>query len=350
MWTETGIRAILRPMDTKTHPFERAGLGTAPFRCVSVRTNWFTVPGCPEASKPGGSCQYCGTGILYEFVIKSADGREFVVGSDCVRRTGAQVEGFREQRLQLARTQRATKRQERYTERRARWEAEAAAKLPEFDASYPGLRDKLAAESTLEGGDPFLKDLHRKLIGWGGLSEKQVAAAESVFARRAREAAAQPLPDFTGRAQITGTVLSLKEVEYPAWPPRTVLKMLVQHADGWKVFGTVPAGVGSRRAQGQDRDVLRAHRALEGRQQVRFLLAADQGRCRRAAGGRVNGNQKRPAPDTDTDVFLRASELYQQHRRTLGVWASIDETAKQIQTSSATVARILGFKAPGEQS
>jgi hypothetical protein len=222
------------------HPFEKAGLGSAPFRCTAVTTNWFSPPGFPEAAKPGGSCDYCGTGILYEFHIGGADGRKFKVGSDCVHKTGAEGQGFREQRLQLARSQRATKRQERYTERRARWEAEAAAKLPDFDATYPGIRDKLAAESVLEGGNAFLKDLYRKLIGWGSLSEAQVKAANNVFERRARDDAAKPLPDFTGRAQVTGTVRSLKTVSYPGWPPRTVLKMLVQHADGWKVYGTVP--------------------------------------------------------------------------------------------------------------
>lgn len=227
-----------------THPFEKAGLGTAPFRCTAVTTNWFTVPGCPEASKPGGSCDYCGTGILYEFHIVGGDGSTFKVGSDCVRKTGAEVQGFREQRLQLARTQRATKRQERYTERRARWEAEADAKLPAFDAQYPGIRDQLAAESVLEGGNAFLKDLYRKLIGWGQLSEAQVNAAKAVFERRARDDAAKPLPEFTGRVQITGTVRKLKTVVYDSYSrygaPRTSLKMLVQHGDGWKVYGTVP--------------------------------------------------------------------------------------------------------------
>lgn len=69
------------------HAFELAGLGKAPFRCVGARENWFTIPGCPEATKPGGTCDYCSTGIAYEYVIRSADGREFVVGCDCVLKT-----------------------------------------------------------------------------------------------------------------------------------------------------------------------------------------------------------------------------------------------------------------------
>lgn len=67
----------------KVHPFEIAGLGAAPFRCVGVhqrRTN---------TGQPGGACAYCGTGILDCFEIVSRDGKRFIVGCDCVTRTYA---------------------------------------------------------------------------------------------------------------------------------------------------------------------------------------------------------------------------------------------------------------------
>lgn len=70
----------------KLHPFEKAGLGQAPFRLIGVTQNWFTVPGVPEATKPGSSCDYCGTGIAYEFWIVSADGKKHKVGCDCILR------------------------------------------------------------------------------------------------------------------------------------------------------------------------------------------------------------------------------------------------------------------------
>lgn len=218
-------------MTDTAHPFTRAGLGQAPFRCKAVRTNWFSPPGFPEAAKPGGSCQYCGTGILYEFVIQSADGREFVVGSDCVRRTGAVVQGFREERLKLARHQRATKRLDRYTERTARWQAEAALKLPEFDATHPGLREQLAASA-----DPFLQDLHRKLIGWGSLSEKQVVAAQNTFARQAEREADKARSQFFGavkeRLHVKATILAVRAHEFYGYPPRTNYWHLMRTPDG----------------------------------------------------------------------------------------------------------------------
>lgn len=73
--------------DAGKHIFERAGLGKAPFRCVgSFELKWQACPGAPI--QPGGSCDYCSQGIMYAYAIKSADGRRFKVGCDCVMRTG----------------------------------------------------------------------------------------------------------------------------------------------------------------------------------------------------------------------------------------------------------------------
>jgi hypothetical protein len=70
-----------------THAFEKAGLGLYPFHCDGFTKNVYTShPGAPE--QPGGSCDYCGTGIMLEFHIVSKDGRRFKVGSDCVCKTG----------------------------------------------------------------------------------------------------------------------------------------------------------------------------------------------------------------------------------------------------------------------
>jgi hypothetical protein len=38
--------------------------------------------------QPGTSCDYCGTAITNVFHIKSADGKAFKVGCDCVEKTG----------------------------------------------------------------------------------------------------------------------------------------------------------------------------------------------------------------------------------------------------------------------
>jgi len=65
------------------HVFERAGLGKAPFQFVGMNKNAYQAcPGAPM--QPGGTCDYCGASIMFEFFIRSADGKTFKVGSDCV--------------------------------------------------------------------------------------------------------------------------------------------------------------------------------------------------------------------------------------------------------------------------
>lgn len=75
------------------HPFERAGLGLAPFRLsyveerrgpirTQIEPGIFVEVGAP--GQPMGTCDYCGQGIAICCGIESADGRRFIVGSDCV--------------------------------------------------------------------------------------------------------------------------------------------------------------------------------------------------------------------------------------------------------------------------
>ena len=79
------------------HPFEKAGLGLAPFRFVDFyvkrgpikienRDGTTTQVGAP--GQPMGTCQYCYQGIANICVIESADGRRSEVGCDCVKKVG----------------------------------------------------------------------------------------------------------------------------------------------------------------------------------------------------------------------------------------------------------------------
>lgn len=67
---------------TTIHPFERSGLGKAPFQFVGQSENVYSP--APGIQQPGGTCDHCGTGIRYEFHIQSADGRVSKVGCDCI--------------------------------------------------------------------------------------------------------------------------------------------------------------------------------------------------------------------------------------------------------------------------
>lgn len=69
------------------HPFEKAGLGKAPFRLVGCEER--SVPaGLNGETRAGSSCDYCSTAIRDCYLIESADGKRFKVGCDCVRKLG----------------------------------------------------------------------------------------------------------------------------------------------------------------------------------------------------------------------------------------------------------------------
>ena len=94
------IHTFLEPL--VTHPFERAGLGVAPFRCVGVEyrvgpirsvMDFGNGPVQVEVGAPGqpmGSCKYCGQGIAECCIIQDVNGKRFIVGNVCVRKAAAE--------------------------------------------------------------------------------------------------------------------------------------------------------------------------------------------------------------------------------------------------------------------
>lgn len=91
------MRTIEAPTDnlagTTIHKFEAAGLGKAPytFLGVQVKVGPITMPDGGQVGSPGqpmGTCNFCGTGIRDCFYLRSADGREFYVGCDCIKKVG----------------------------------------------------------------------------------------------------------------------------------------------------------------------------------------------------------------------------------------------------------------------
>jgi hypothetical protein len=174
------------------HPFEKAGLGLAPFRCVGVYKNAYQA--CPGAPlQPGGSCDFCGTGIMYEYKILSSDGKGFKVGCDCVMRTGGEgaVAGMRSERLKMERDVRRARRDAKYTERRATHEQGRIAALEARKAEFVRTEPALAAalEALPDSGNEFLVKMRDAVRHWGSLTEGQLRAAKSSIARDAsREA------------------------------------------------------------------------------------------------------------------------------------------------------------------
>lgn len=114
--------------DQIQHAFEVAGLGVAPFICVG--STEMVHDNGDGTTKAGGSCDFCGTGIRTACIIKSADGRQFKVGTDCVKKTGD--EGL----INMT--------------RRAKREAKAAAQRAVFEAELQTQRDRNGGKTDWE--------------------------------------------------------------------------------------------------------------------------------------------------------------------------------------------------------
>jgi len=83
-----------------THAFEEAGLGRAPFRFLGCRDTSAGADangmvrssvggsGVETWTKPGGSCEFCGTYIVIFCMIQDADGKRFHVGTSCAGKSG----------------------------------------------------------------------------------------------------------------------------------------------------------------------------------------------------------------------------------------------------------------------
>lgn len=153
---------------SKVHPFERAGLGMAPFRFVGhFVSKYQACPGAPI--QPGSSCDYCGTGIMDVFRIRSTDGKEFKVGCDCVRRTYAQFDGtippeFRKAIAEMERQKREVKRQ-------AKWEKAVAQRKETLAAlqAQPALfADQPHPTPSMANAGKTLRDYYLYCLEHGG--------------------------------------------------------------------------------------------------------------------------------------------------------------------------------------
>lgn len=175
----------------KVHPWERAGLGKAPYRVVGTyESKYQACHGAPI--QPGTSCDYCGQGIMYVCAIRSADGKEFKVGCDCVGRVYQECAGTDAERAMRAIWDKA--REPMRKAERARRQARAAAQA---DAAAAQLADEDVREILAAEPHPTLHMANRgaTLLGWceyvlehGGAAGKvRVAKAIAAAVKRAKD-------------------------------------------------------------------------------------------------------------------------------------------------------------------
>lgn len=219
------------------HPWQALGLGLAPFRCVAVTVKKYQAcHGAPIL--PGGTCDACGMGIMYVYAIVSADGKNFGVGCDCVRKTGwdpDMVRRTKELRRELARAERAAAREAGIEEKRAANRAARAAAVAEMHAANPGLAAALGTDH------PIVRDISERAAHWP-LSERQIALVLRIAADVAERATETLVPAPTGRVKVSGKVVSVKasEGDYGTQYRMTV-KVRTPEGGTWLCNGTIPA-------------------------------------------------------------------------------------------------------------
>ena len=195
-----------------THPFEKSGLGKAPFSCTHVTENVFDNG--DGTTKGGCCCDYCGTGIRWEFWIKGsvAGARQFKVGCDCVAKTGWGIEGFEKVRADHTRARRQAGVQSRRAARQAQLAAERAQRQADRIEATQAWRDAnsavVARLTAYEGTNSFLRDMMSNLSRWGNLSARQLEAVESCFVTIDRLEAARATSQHVGNVgdKITLTI------------------------------------------------------------------------------------------------------------------------------------------------
>lgn len=129
------------------HKFEARGLGLAPYTFLGIETmvGPITRADGTEIGAPGqpmGTCQYCSTGIKDAYFLRSADGREFYVGSSCIEKAGDK--GL----MKIVSQRERAKRQAKATERRKKDQEQALAIRTELAAILedPAIRAALSAK------------------------------------------------------------------------------------------------------------------------------------------------------------------------------------------------------------
>lgn len=162
---------------SQVHPFERAGFGHAPYRFVGYsRQVYQAAPDAPV--QPGTSCDYCGTGIMDVFRVRSRDGVEFKVGCDCIRRVHAEFNADIPVDARAAIAQ--MEREKRDAKRQAAWEkaiARGAAALAILESRPTLFADRPHPNSYFAGKGLTYRDYLTFLLG-SGATGRTTAARE----------------------------------------------------------------------------------------------------------------------------------------------------------------------------
>jgi hypothetical protein len=276
-------------METAVHCFEKAGLGRAPFRC----TDLYSLPSPSLAGNNPvaynnaiadmpqglgcGSCAYCGTAIMHNFIITSADDRRFVVGSDCVARTGdaGLVKQVRAERLRVVREKREASRSMKRAEREALWAAERAARAAAFAVEQAGLIARAAPYMDQYNTIPFVKDVVERGLAGGFMSDRALATLERVIADQEARIARRLMSSHVGaigkRQLFNATVVRVSSYErqrFGSYGMETVWIVTMQDEAGHALVSKSPAFHAQKGETLKFKATVKAHDEYQGERQT----------------------------------------------------------------------------------
>lgn len=191
----------------------------------------------------GGNCHICGASAIYTALFYHRPTNSYIrTGETCADKLGAEaIELFR-------------RRVGEWLEARAgRRKAEALLDSLGLSQAWAVFLAPPAADNRTDREESTVRDIVGRLVAYGNLSEAQtrylgtllqrIAERPARLARQAAEAeAAAPVPVTAERIAIRGKVLSLRPAAEDDPFPQT--KMLVQHSSGFKLWGSLPVGLG----------------------------------------------------------------------------------------------------------
>jgi hypothetical protein len=217
-----------------------------------IRAHMQRTGGTYSGHQHGGNCHICGAAAIYTALFYHAATNSYVrTGLECAEKLDCgEVDRFRRE-VRTALEQRAGKRK-----------AIAVLAQHSLDAAWQIF--SATEQAGYQREENTVCDIVGRLVQYGSISDGQISylrtlvdriarRPEILAQREAENAAAAPLPVTGERIAICGTVLSVKLQEFG--PPR----MLVRHAAGWKVFGTVPAALSDLKAG----DAVEFHAAIK---------------------------------------------------------------------------------------
>ena len=182
----------------------------------------------------GGSCFICGAAAMYTATFHHRPTNVYIrTGLECADKLEADSGAGELFRKQV----------------RGALEANAGKRKAAATLAAGGLTKAWDVYTSTEEGkreEEIIRDVVGKLVRFGSISPKQfdlldrlVKAIENratIEAQRTAQAeAAAPVPVVDKRMTVTGKVLTIRYDE-----DFGIKKMLLQHAEGWKLWGTVP--------------------------------------------------------------------------------------------------------------